>query len=79
MFIRTAEGTSFDMQISKVSTSRNSDSVALRSSKAICILNKHCQFIFLQVVCKPHFEKHGPRDLGVEEVGRWEWLECLKR
>lgn len=64
MFIRIARGASFDMQSPEVSTPRNSDSGALRSSKDICILNKYCQFISLQVVCKPHFGKHRPRDLG---------------
>lgn len=49
---------------------QNSDSVALRAGDNICILNKHCQFIVLQVVCKPHFEKHRLGDWGGGGNGR---------
>ena len=61
-----SRGASFDLQSPEVSTLRNLDSVALRASEDICILSKHYQFIFLQVVCQPHLESTG---LGMWEVG----------
>lgn len=77
VFIIIAGGASFDMQSPEVSTPRISVSVAPRSSKDSCTLNRYRQFIFLGV-CKVHFEKHRPRDLG--GVGRrWEWHDCVER